>query len=151
MLAARSCNLAPKNLWNPVAMSNQLCPECGKPRPTGSPDGLCPNCLLTLGLPTALSENPTSISPSASALGDHIGRYKLLEQIGEGGFGIVWMAEQQEPVRRRVALKILKLGMDTREVVARFEAERQALAMMDHANIAKVLDAGATEAGRPYF
>ncbi len=83
--------------------------------------------------------------------GDHIGRYKLLEQIGEGGFGVVWMAEQEEPMRRRVALKIIKLGMDTREVVARFEAERQALAMMDHPNIARVFDGGATDAGRPYF
>ncbi len=80
-----------------------------------------------------------------------IGRYKLLEKIGEGGFGSVWAAEQREPVKRRVALKITKLGMDTRQVIARFEAERQALAMMDHPNIARVLDAGATEAGRPYF
>ena len=83
--------------------------------------------------------------------GDRIGRYKLLEPIGEGGFGVVWMAEQEEPVRRRVALKIIKLGMDTREVVARFEAERQALALMDHPNIAKVFDGGASETGRPYF
>ena len=74
-----------------------------------------------------------------------IGRYKLLEKIGEGGFGEVWMAEQREPVKRRVALKILKLGMDSRQVVARFEAERQALAMMDHPNIAKIFDAGTTE------
>jgi non-specific serine/threonine protein kinase/serine/threonine-protein kinase len=80
-----------------------------------------------------------------------IGRYKILQVIGEGGFGTVYMAEQQEPVRRLVALKIIKLGMDTRQVVARFEAERQALAMMDHPNIAKVLDGGATESGRPYF
>jgi len=83
--------------------------------------------------------------------GDRIGRYKLLEQIGEGGFGTVWMAEQEEPVRRRVALKIIKLGMDTREVVARFEAERQALALMDHPHIAKVFDGGATESGRSFF
>ena len=83
--------------------------------------------------------------------GDRIGRYKLLEKIGEGGCGVVYMAEQEEPVRRRVALKIIKLGMDTKSVIARFEAERQALAMMDHPNIAKVLDAGATDAGRPYF
>jgi serine/threonine protein kinase/WD40 repeat protein len=80
-----------------------------------------------------------------------IGRYKLLEKIGEGGFGVVYMAEQQEPVKRKVALKVIKAGMDTREVIARFEAERQALALMDHPNIAKVLDGGATEAGRPYF
>jgi eukaryotic-like serine/threonine-protein kinase len=83
--------------------------------------------------------------------GDKIGRYKLLQKIGEGGCGVVYMAEQEEPVRRRVALKIIKLGMDTKAVIARFEAERQALAMMEHPNIARVLDAGATETGRPYF
>jgi serine/threonine protein kinase len=83
--------------------------------------------------------------------GSRIGPYRLLQLIGEGGFGSVFMAEQEKPVRRKVALKIIKLGMDTRQVIARFEAERQALALMDHPNIAKVLDAGATEAGRPYF
>jgi serine/threonine protein kinase/tetratricopeptide (TPR) repeat protein len=85
------------------------------------------------------------------APGDHIGRYKLLQKIGEGGCGVVYMAEQVAPVRRRVALKVIKLGMDTKEIVARFEAERQALAMMDHPNIAKVLDGGATDTGRPFF
>jgi len=89
--------------------------------------------------------------PLTEKPGDRIGRYKLLQQIGEGGCGVVYMAEQEEPVRRRVALKVIKLGMDTKSVVARFEAERQALALMDHPNIARVLDAGATEAGRPYF
>ena len=89
-------------------------------------------------------------SPSETC-GDRVGRYKLLQQIGEGGCGIVYMAEQEEPIRRRVALKVIKLGMDTKQVIARFEAERQALAMMDHPNIAKVFDAGATETGRPYF
>jgi len=83
--------------------------------------------------------------------GDRIGRYKLLQQIGEGGWGVVFMAEQEEPVRRKVALKVVKPGMDTKSVIARFEAERQALALMDHPNIAHVLDAGATENGRPYF
>ena len=83
--------------------------------------------------------------------GTIIGPYKLLEQIGEGGFGLVFMAEQQQPVRRKVALKILKPGMDTRQVIARFEAERQALALMDHPNIARVLDAGETGSGRPHF
>src|SRR5664280_1710361 len=89
--------------------------------------------------------------PLTEKPGDKIGRYKLLQQIGEGGCGVVYMAEQEEPVRRRVALKVIKLGMDTKSVIARFEAERQALALMDHPNIAKVLDAGATETGRPYF
>src|SRR5262245_45294794 len=88
---------------------------------------------------------------SVEAIGDVVGLYKLLEQIGEGGFGVVFLAEQLAPVRRKVALKIIKPGMDTHQVIARFEAERQALAMMDHPNIAKVHDAGATEYGRPYF
>ena len=83
--------------------------------------------------------------------GSMIGPYKILQQIGEGGFGVVYMAEQMKPVRRKVALKVVKPGMDTKEVIARFEAERQALALMDHPNIARVLDAGATESGRPYF
>ena len=83
--------------------------------------------------------------------GSRVGNYKLLQKIGEGGGGVVYMAEQEQPVRRRVALKIIKLGMDTKSVIARFEAERQALALMDHPNIARVLDAGATETGRPYF
>ncbi len=98
-------------------------------------------------IPPALRVTP-SVGESP---GDRIGHYKLLQKIGEGGCGVVYMAEQEEPVRRRVALKVIKLGMDTRQVIARFEAERQALAIMDHPNIAKVLDAGATENGRPYF
>jgi WD40 repeat protein/serine/threonine protein kinase len=89
--------------------------------------------------------------PLGERPGDRVGAYKLLQQIGEGGMGAVYMAEQLEPVRRRVALKIIKPGMDSRQVIARFEVERQALAMMDHQNIARVLDAGATESGRPYF
>jgi WD40 repeat protein/serine/threonine protein kinase len=96
--------------------------------------------------PTLLDQIPLTEGP-----GTVIARYKLLEQIGEGGFGVVYVAEQQEPVHREVALKVIKLGMDTRQVVARFEAERQALALMDHPNIAKVFDAGATDSGRPYF
>src|SRR5580700_5849538 len=83
--------------------------------------------------------------------GDRIDRYKLLQQIGEGGCGVVFIAEQEEPVHRRVALKVIKPGMDSKSVIARFEAERQALALMDHPNIAHVFDAGATAGGRPYF
>ena len=94
---------------------------------------------------------PSTARPSLERPGTQIGPYKLLEQIGEGGMGVVYVASQQEPIRRKVALKIIKPGMDTREVVARFEAERQALALMDHPNIAKVFDGGATDAGRPYF
>ena len=101
----------------------------------------------------ALEEARTTVgeSPVPEAPAQMIGRYKLLEKIGEGGFGEVWMADQREPVKRRVALKIIKLGMDSRQIVARFEAERQALAMMDHANIAKIFDADVTDTGRPYF
>ncbi|MES2925001.1 MAG: serine/threonine-protein kinase [Verrucomicrobiota bacterium] len=91
------------------------------------------------------------VPPNGEQSGERIGNYKLLEKIGEGGFGVVWVADQERPVRRRVALKIIKLGMDTKEVIARFGQERQALAMMDHPHIAKVLDAGSTEWGRPYF
>lgn len=109
---------------------------------------------------TARSRTPaageTQLLPADEALrdaqpGDRLGAYKLLQQIGEGGFGVVYLAEQVEPVVRRVAVKVIKLGMDTRQVVARFDAERQALAMMDHPAIARVLDAGATESGRPFF
>jgi len=91
----------------------------------------------------------TSDHSPAEALGDQIGPYKLVEQIGEGGMGVVFMATQSEPVRRKVAVKVIKPGMDSRQVVARFEAERQALALMNHPNIAKVLDGGATAVGRP--
>ena len=96
-------------------------------------------------------EGASRRQPFLESVGTVIGRYKLLEKIGEGGMGVVYMAQQEEPVRRRVALKVIKLGMDTKQVVARFEAERQALALMDHPNIAKVLEAGATDTGRPYF
>jgi serine/threonine protein kinase/tetratricopeptide (TPR) repeat protein len=97
------------------------------------------------------SSDKDRLSAAVEVHGTMIGRYKLLQKIGEGGCGVVYMAGQEEPVRRRVALKIIKLGMDTKSVIARFEAERQALALMDHPNIAKVHDAGATETGRPYF
>src|SRR5437588_4523314 len=99
----------------------------------------------------AAAPMPTIDQPVTECPGMVIGPYKLLEQIGEGGFGLVFMAEQQQPIRRKVALKILKPGMDTRQVIARFEAERQALALMDHPNIAHVFDGGETASGRPYF
>jgi hypothetical protein len=104
----------------------------------------------TAGQPAKTMKLELADAPD-EAVGQTLGRYKLLERVGEGGCGVVYVAEQTEPVRRRVALKVIKLGMDTKQVVARFEAERQALAMMDHPNIAKVLDAGTTETGRPYF
>ena len=107
--------------------------------------------LLRPATPDDVSTVAGGPGPIVEGPGTRIGRYKLLQPIGEGGFGSVFMAEQEHPVRRRVALKIIKLGMDTRQVIARFEAERQALAMMDHPNIAKVFDAGATDTGRPYF
>jgi serine/threonine protein kinase len=105
---------------------------------------------LEPSVPKPLKTIRLELPPSEKA-GDRIGQYKLLQQIGEGGCGVVYMAEQEQPVQRRVALKVIKLGMDTKSVIARFAAERQALALMDHPNIAKVLDAGATETGRPYF
>ncbi len=131
------------------------CLKCGAVLPVDAPEGLCPRCLMTAALaptnvaagqPTIRVEPAEELEPS-----QRIGRYKILQKLGEGGCGVVYMAEQTEPVRRKVALKVIKLGMDTKQVIARFEAERQALALMDHPNIAKVLDAGATEAGRPYF
>jgi serine/threonine protein kinase/Flp pilus assembly protein TadD len=117
------------------------------------PDSLLDGPRINLGLPdnAVAGPDPTLDQPVTEAPGTVIGPYKLLQQIGVGGMGVVYMAEQTEPVERRVALKIIKPGMDTRQVIARFEAEEQALAMMDHPNIAKVLDAGATDSGRPYF
>src|SRR5271154_1769982 len=111
-----------------------------------------PDELLPKGAPAVVKTIKLDLSDAPDeAVGQTLGRYKLLERLGEGGCGVVYVAEQTQPVRRRVALKVIKLGMDTKQVVARFEAERQALAMMDHPNIAKVLDAGTTDVGRPYF
>jgi WD40 repeat protein/serine/threonine protein kinase len=129
------------------------CATCGADLPSDSPAGQCVRCLLEFGFESA--EEPTVatqvVASTTERPGDRIGRYKLREKLGEGGCGVVYVADQEEPVRRRVALKVIKLGMDTNAVVARFEAERQALAMMDHPNIAKVLDGGTTDQGRPYF
>ncbi|MCL4177893.1 MAG: protein kinase [Verrucomicrobia bacterium] len=109
------------------------------------------NAVNVSKLPGLTDADATVPTPLAEGPGTVISRYTLLQRIGDGGFGAVYMAEQREPVRRRVALKIIKLGMDTQQVVARFEAERQALAMMDHPHIARVLDGGCTETGRPFF
>ena len=135
------------------------CPRCGDELTFNSVQGQCLRCLLNLGLVSDsgfhLDDNNPAAGPVDPALGEvpglTVGHYTLLEQIGEGGFGVVFAAEQREPVRRLVALKIIKLGMDTKQVIARFESERQALALMDHPNIAKIFDAGVTETGRPYF
>ena len=136
-------------------MEPRKCSSCGDELPADAPGGHCARCLLEYAL-SAQEEladpgRPMARPRAIEKAGDHIGRYKLLEQIGEGGCGVVYIAEQEEPIRRRVALKVIKLGMDTKQVIARFEAERQALAIMDHPNIAKVFDAGATDTGRPYF
>ncbi len=157
---------AARNLTSPVARQAFLDQACaGDPKVRGQVeellsaqteadkffDEIAP--LATASLDD--SESADGMAAGKSVLtevpGTRIDRYKLLQRIGEGGGGVVYMAEQEEPVRRRVALKIIKLGMDTKSVIGRFEAERQALAMMDHPNIARVLDAGATETGRPYF
>jgi WD40 repeat protein/serine/threonine protein kinase len=159
-------------------MSRETCQECGAAIPADSPGGFCAQCLLKLALgkedsapadplppnqlgqagaaasaerPPSPESQPVRAAPPTEKPGDRIGRYRLLQEIGHGGCGVVYMAEQEEPVRRKVAFKVIKFGMDTRQVVARFEAERQALALMDHPNIATVLDAGATDTGRPYF
>ena len=128
------------------------CSECGTELPAGSSRlGVCPKCLLGLGVDKA--EGPTTVtlsSPEVQA-GQWFGTYRVVRLLGEGGMGIVFLAEQEEPIRRRVALKVIKLGMDTRELIARFESERQALALMDHPNIARVFDAGVSQGGRPYF
>jgi len=126
------------------------CPQCSVVPPAEASEGLCPKCLMQLAVRPdgAAAEAPSTPDERP---GTAIGPYKLLERIGEGGMATVYMAEQERPLRRRVALKITKLGMDTKQVVARFEVERQTLAMMDHPNIARVFDAGAAETGRPYF
>jgi serine/threonine protein kinase len=135
--------------------AERQCARCGAVLTANAPKGLCPRCLMGAALDKLPARTDTSTkSPPATAeegVGDRIDHYKILQKLGEGGCGVVFMAEQAAPVRRRVALKVIKLGMDTRQVIARFEAEHHALALMEHPNIAKVLDAGATSSGRPYF
>jgi serine/threonine protein kinase/tetratricopeptide (TPR) repeat protein len=133
-------------------LNPRRCAKCETELSDAVLGGQCPVCMVdVIRASDAVDGRLGPGVPKPEEAGEHIGPYKLLEQIGEGGFGVVWMAEQEKPIRRRVALKIIKLGMDTKDVVARFEQERQALALMDHLNIAKVFDAGATQFGRPYF
>lgn len=123
-----------------------VCPQCGGTLEAGTSEAaLCPRCLL------ALAFIVPDRSTEGLSVGQLLGPYRIVRLLGEGGMGLVYLAEQQHPIQRQVALKVLKRGMDTREVLARFDSERQALALMDHSNIARVFDAGSTEDGRPYF
>src|SRR6202521_2698938 len=131
------------------------CQQCGEQLGSGDPAGLCPKCLILGAFESSVgteeSETETIDTATAAPGDDDFGRYRVLSPLGEGGMGSVYLAEQLEPIRRSVALKVVKLGMDTAQVLARFDHERQALAMMDHPNIAQIFDAGATAKGRPYF
>src|SRR5215469_5730242 len=131
------------------------CPQCGEQLGSDDPSGLCPKCLILGAFESSTgadeSRTQSSVTATAAAYDDDFGRYQIVRPIGEGGMGTVYLAEQREPIRRRVALKVVKLGMDTAQVLARFQNERQALAMMDHPNIAQIFDAGSTTKGRPYF
>ena len=132
----------------------RACLQCGRELPADAPKDLCPKCLMGAALGFDPAVNGGADVPKFSLHAEtpeRIGSYKIVQKLGEGGCGIVYLAEQDKPIRRRVALKLIKLGMDTKQVIARFEAERQALALMNHPNVAKVLNAGASEAGRPYF
>src|SRR5262245_43460799 len=130
-----------------------ICSQCGAELGSNDPAGLCPMCLIqaALGSSSGQDEFMTIGSAAAAARHEDFGRYRIIESLGEGGMGTVYLAAQLEPIRRRVAIKVVKLGMDTSQVLARFSNERQALAMMDHPNVAHIFDAGATPKGRPYF
>ena len=134
-----------------AATSQAKCPRCGATLVAGAPDGLCLRCLLELGLKTEAETEPHGDANAGIGSEDIFDRFRIVGKIGEGGCGVVYRAEQLTPVRREVAVKVIKLGMDTQAVIARFEAERQALALMDHPCIAKVFDAGTTRTGRPFF
>src|SRR5215472_13269457 len=130
------------------------CPKCAAELDPDGPAGLCPKCLFQCAFDSSVGADESrtqAIDSTAAAGDDDFGRYHILRTLGEGGMGTVYLAEQREPIRRYVALKVVKLGMDTSQVLARFANERQALAMMDHPNIARIFDAGATPKGRPYF
>ncbi|MFZ4763733.1 MAG: serine/threonine-protein kinase, partial [Roseimicrobium sp.] len=130
-----------------------VCPTCGRARPANAPLGFCPTCLLRGGVTMdEMAMLPATLEPAGTSAEPLIGgRYLLGSKLGEGGFGIVFEAEQTEPLRRTVAIKVLKPDMDSRQVMARFDAERQTLAVLDHPHIARVLDAGETVDGRPFF
>src|SRR5579864_5562112 len=131
------------------------CPQCGAELVSDDPAGLCAGCLIQGAFDSSVgadeSGTQTIDTETAEAGDDDFGRYRILRPLGEGGMGTVYLAEQLDPIRRSVALKVVKLGMDTAQLLARFDNERQALAMMDHPNIAQIFDAGATAKGRPYF
>jgi tetratricopeptide (TPR) repeat protein len=130
------------------------CPRCGAELGSSDPAGLCPRCLIAGALGSSGTDEfwTETLAPGAAAApAEDFGRYRIIGSLGEGGMGTVYLAEQQEPIRRRVALKVVKLGLDTTQVLARFSNERQALALMDHPNIAQIFDAGASSRGRPYF
>ena len=131
------------------------CPQCEAELGSGDPAGLCPRCLIQGAFDSSVAADgfgaQTVNGTSDPPRDDDFGRYQIVRPIGEGGMGTVYLAEQLEPIRRHVALKVVKLGMDTTQVLARFHNERQSLAMMDHPNIAQIFDAGATARGRPYF
>src|SRR5271157_6210161 len=119
---------------------SERCPECGGPLMAGSQEGMCARCLLE----AALRHPAASVPSGLPAPGEWIGSYKVVRLLGEGGMGMVYLAEQEQPIARQVALKIVKLGMDTRAVLARFQSEEQALALMDHPHIAQVYEAGSS-------
>src|SRR6188508_3118533 len=130
------------------------CPQCGAELRSDDPAGLCPHCLIKgafENVGAADFVNETVGAATDVARDTDFGPYRIIQPLAEGGMGTVYLAEQRQPIRRRVALKVVKLGMDTAQVLARFDNERQALAMMDHPNIAQIFDAGATTTGRPYF
>ena len=146
--------IAVQNSGATILVQMPNCPQCGEELRSGDPAGLCPKCLIQGAFESSVGadEFRTTLDTSSAAAGeDDFGRYQIVRPIGEGGMGTVYLAEQREPIRRCVALKVVKLGMDTGQVLARFANERQALAMMDHPNIARIFDAGATPKGRPYF
>ncbi len=156
---SRSRRLQPRGERHKIAFADPTgmpkCPQCGVELDPNGPAGLCPGCLIQGAFDSSIGADESrtqTIDTGTSAMSDDdFGRYHILRPVGEGGMGTVYLADQLEPIRRRVALKVVKLGMDTVQVLARFANERQALAIMDHPNIARIFDAGATPKGRPYF